>query len=145
MMEDFTKELIGIFSSKTRCEILEMLWEGYDHPDDLAEELGITRQAVDKHLVELHDWGIVERNAVFPHEGRPRIVYDMTRSGKRLMNSLDDLAEKYRENMIERAENQIEQLDMKLAVGELSEKIYRKKVEEIKDRWNYSELKVEDE
>ncbi|MFP4000902.1 MAG: ArsR family transcriptional regulator [Thermoplasmata archaeon] len=140
-MKDFTEELIGIFSSETRCRILEMLGEGYDHPDDLAEELELTRQAVDKHLVELHDWGMVERSAIFPHEGRPKIVYELTKQGKRLMNTLDSLAERYIETMIERAEDEIEKLDIKLASGELSEKIYRKKVDEIKDRWNYSELK----
>ncbi|MEF8835406.1 MAG: ArsR family transcriptional regulator [Candidatus Thermoplasmatota archaeon] len=143
-MKDFTKDLIGIFSSGTRCKILEMLLEGYDHPDDLAEELELTRQAVDKHLVELHDWGMVERNAIFPHEGRPKIVYELTKAGKRLMNTLDSLAEKYRETMVDRAENEIEQLDRKLAEGDLSEKIYKKKVKDIKDRWNYSELKVEE-
>ncbi len=140
-MKDFTKEMIGIFSSETRCKILEMLGEGYDHPDELAEELGLTRQAVDKHLVELHDWGVVERNAVFPHEGRPKIVYELTKEGKKLMNTLDNLAERYKETMLERAEEEIEQLDMKLATGDLSEKIYRKKVKETKNRWNYSELK----
>jgi len=142
-MKDFTKEMLGIFSSDTRCRILEMLSEGYDHPDDLAEELGLTRQAVDKHLVELHEWGMVERNAVFPHEGRPKIVYELTKQAKRLMNTLDRLAERYRETMLERAEEEIEDLDMKLAAGDLSEKIYRKKVEEIKERWNYPELKGE--
>jgi len=116
-MKEFTKEMIGIFSSETRCKILEMLGEGYDHPDELAEELGLTRQAIDKHLVELHDWGIVERNAVFPHEGRPKIVYELTKAGKKLMNTLDNLSERYKETMLERAEEEIEQLDMKLATG----------------------------
>ncbi|MFW5946198.1 MAG: ArsR/SmtB family transcription factor [Candidatus Natronoplasma sp.] len=140
-MKDFTKELIGIFSSDTRCKVLEMLGEGYDHPDELAEELELTRQAVDKHLVELHDWGVVERNAVFPHGGRPKIVYELTKEGKRLMNTLDKLAERYKETMLERAEEEIEHLDMKLAMGELSEKVYKKKVKEINNRWDYSELK----
>ncbi len=144
-MKDFTKKMIGIFSSETRCKVLEMLKEGYDHPDELAEELNLTRQAVDKHLIELHDWGIVSRNAVFPHEGRPKIIYELTKTGKKLMNTLDNLAERYKETILERAEDEIEQLDMKLATGELSEKIYRKKVKEIKDRWNYSELKSEED
>ncbi len=140
-MKEFTKDLLGIFSSETRCRILEMLWEGYDHPDDLAEELELTRQAVDKHLVELHDWGMVERNAIFPHEGRPKIIYELTKPGKRLMNTLDSLAKRYKETMVERAESEIEELDKKLAVGDLSERVYRRKVKEIKDRWDYSELK----
>ncbi|MFP3871988.1 MAG: ArsR family transcriptional regulator [Candidatus Natronoplasma sp.] len=142
-MKDFTKDMIGIFCSDTRCDIMEMLREGYDHPDDLAEELELTRQAVDKHLILLHDRGMVERNAVFPPEGRPRIVYELTKSGKRLMNTLDKLAERYKGTMVERAENEIEELDMKLASGDLSEKIYKKKVKEVKDRWDYTELKDE--
>lgn len=144
-MKDFTKDLIGIFSSETRCKILDMLGEGYDHPDDLAEELELTRQAVDKHLIELHEWGMVERNAIFPHEGRPRIIYDLTKPGKRLMNTLDSLAGRYRETILERVENEIKDLDEKLADGELSEKVYREKVKEVKDRWNYSKLKSEKE
>ncbi len=143
-MKDFTEEMIGIFSSKTRCEILDMLGEGYDHPEDLAEELELTRQAVDKHLILLHDRGMGERNAIFPPEGRPRIIYEITKTGKRLMNTLDKLADRYKATMLERAENEIEQLDMKLAAGDLSEKIYKKKVEEGKKRWNYSALKEQE-
>ena len=144
-MKNLTKELIGIFSSETRCKILEMLGEGYDHPDDLAEELGLTRQAVDKHLIELHEWGIVERNAVFQHQGRPKIIYELTKPGKKLMNTLDNLAERYKKTLLDRAEEEIKQLDMKLAMGEISEKIYRKKLRELKERWSYSELKGGDE
>ncbi len=142
-MKDFTKKLIRTLSSETRCQIIEMLKEGYDHPDDVAEDLDLTRQAIDKHLKELHDWGIVERNAIFPPEGRPKIVYELTKSGKRLLETMDKLADRYRKSMIERAESEIEELDKKLSTGELSEKIYRKKIEEIKERWDYSELKNE--
>lgn len=143
-MKEFTKEMINIFSSDTRCEVLEMLGEGYDHPDELAEELKLTRQAIDKHLILLHEWGMVERNAVFPLDGRPKIIYELTKSGRKLMNTLDNIAERYKKTIIERVENEIENLDMKLASGELSEKVYKKKVKEIKDRWNYSELKDEE-
>lgn len=143
MMKKFTKEIVGLFSSGTRCRILEMLREGYDHPDDIAEELDLTRQAVDKHLKTLHDWGIVERNAVFPPEGRPKIVYELTKPGRQLMNTLDRLAERYKRTMIDRVEDEIEQLDIKLASGEISEKIYKKKVKEIKERWDYEGLKDE--
>jgi len=143
MMKDYTEDLLSLFSSSTRCKIIDMLKEGYDHPDDLAEELEITRQAVDKHLLELHDWGLVERNAIFPPDGRPKIMYELTKECKKLTATLDKIADRYRESMIRRAENEIENYDIKLAEGDISERVYMKKVEETKKKWNYDELKDE--
>jgi len=114
-----------------------MLNSGYDHPEDIAEDLDMTRQAVDKHLIELHDWGLVERNAIFPHDGRPKIIYELTRECKQLAQVFDRIGDKYRSSMINRAEKEMEQLDIKLAEGEIAEKIYDKKIQEIKKRWNY--------
>ncbi len=142
-MKKYTEELLSLFSSSTRCKIIEMLSEGYDHPDDLAEDLDLTRQAVDKHLLELHDWGLVERNAIFPPDGRPRIVYELTTECKQLTKTLDRISDRYRQTIIDRAEREIENLDDKLADGDLSEKIYNKKVEKVKERWGYEELKDE--
>lgn len=144
-MKDFTKDLLNLFSSETRCTIIELLDQGFDHPEDLAEELNMTRQAVDKHLIELHDWGLVERNAVFPPEGRPKIVYEMTKQCRQLTNTYDKIAERYRKSMIQRAENELEQWDTKLVEGEISEKVYKKKIQEVKKRWNYEEMKRSEE
>src|SRR2546425_11515883 len=74
-------ELIRIVASATRLAILKLLQQGFDHPEDLAKKMKIRRQAVDKQLLELFDWGLVDRAAVFPPTGRPRIVYQMTRRG----------------------------------------------------------------
>ena len=139
-MKEFTEKLLRLFSSKTRCRIIDMLNSGYDHPEDIAEDLDMTRQAVDKHLIELHDWGLVERNAIFPHDGRPKIIYELTRECKQLAQVFDRIGDKYRSSMINRAEKEMEQLDIKLAEGEIAEKIYDKKIQEIKKRWNYEVL-----
>ncbi len=117
-----------------------MLNRGYDHPEDIAEDLDMTRQAVDKHLIELHDWGLVERNAIFPHDGRPKIIYELTRECKQLAKVFDRIGDKYRNSMINRAEKDMEQFDIKLAEGEIAEKIYDKKINEIKKRWKYEVL-----
>ncbi|MFO7793106.1 MAG: ArsR family transcriptional regulator [Candidatus Saliniplasma sp.] len=139
-MNEFTEQLLRLFSSKTRCRIIEMLMKGYDHPEDIADDLEMTRQAVDKHLIELHDWGLVERNAVFPPDGRPKIVYELTRECKQLTKVFDRIANKYKKSMINRAEKEMEHLDIKLAEGEIVENIYEKKTKEIKKRWGYEEL-----
>ncbi|MGM0405309.1 MAG: ArsR/SmtB family transcription factor [Thermoplasmatota archaeon] len=140
MMKEFTEQLLRLFSSKTRCKIIDMLKSGYDHPEDIADDLDMTRQAVDKHLLELHDWGLVERNAVFPPDGRPKIMYELTRECKQLIKVLDRIGDKYRRSMINRAEKEIEQFDIKLVEGEIAEKIYDKKIQEIKKRWDYDRL-----
>lgn len=135
MMKEFTEDLLKLFSSKTRCRIIDMLNSGYDHPDDIASDMDMTRQAVDKHLIELHDWGLVERNAIFPHDGRPKIIYELTRECKQLIKVFDRIADKYRNSMVNRAEKEMEQLDIKLVEGDIAEKIYEKKIKEIKNRW----------
>lgn len=135
MMKEFTEDLLKLFSSKTRCRIIDMLNSGYDHPDDIASDMDMTRQAVDKHLIELHDWGLVERNAIFPHDGRPKIIYELTKECKQLIKVFDRIADKYRNSMVNRAEKEMEQLDIKLVEGYIAEKIYEKKIKEIKNRW----------
>ncbi|MFO8109042.1 MAG: ArsR family transcriptional regulator [Thermoplasmata archaeon] len=142
-MKKFTEEMLSLFSSPTRCTIIELMSKGYDHPEDLAKKLEMTRQGVDKHLLELHDWGLVERNAIFPPDGRPKIIYELTKECRQLRNALDNIGDKYRETMISRAENELEHLDTKLAEGDLAEEIYEKKVREVKNRWNYDRLRIE--
>ncbi len=143
MMKDFTEDLLRLFSSRTRCQIMELMAKGYDHPEDLSKKLDITRQGIDKHLLELHDWGLVERNAIFPPDGRPKIVYELTSECRQLLLTLDTVGGNYKESMIARAEDQMDTLDTKLADGELDEELYHRKIREIKKRWRYNELKNE--
>ncbi len=143
-MKQFTKEMIEIFSAKTRVKILEMLHDGYEHPDELADELDITRQAVDKHLKILHDWKLVEKKAIFPSEERHKIIYEPTSKSDKLISKLNQVAENYRVTLLDEARQEIEGLDTKLARSEITEDKYREKLEEIKDSWNYEELKGQD-
>jgi len=76
-MESRNIRILQALASSTRDQIVKCLREGIDHPDDIAKEIGIIRQGVDKHLLELHALGIVDREAVFPPDGRPKIVYKM--------------------------------------------------------------------
>ncbi len=142
-MKTFTEELLRLFSSKTRCTILELMAKGYDHPEDLAKKLDLTRQGIDKHLIELHDWGLLERNAIFPPDGRPKIVYELTGECRQLLSALEKVGESYKESMIDRAETEMGNLDTRLADGELDEELYYRKVRDIKKRWRYHILKNE--
>src|SRR2546428_637780 len=64
-MADDPLEILRIATSPTRLQILKLLRQGFDHPEDLAKKMKIRRQAVDKQLSELFDWGLVDRSAVF--------------------------------------------------------------------------------
>src|SRR5437870_12231982 len=71
-------ELIRVAASETRRQILRLLPQGIDHPEDLAKKLKIRRTSVDKQLAELFEWELVNRAAIFPPHGRPRVVYQVT-------------------------------------------------------------------
>ena len=88
-------ELIHIAASETRRQILRLLQQGFDHPEDLAKKLKIRRTSVDKQLAELFQWGLVDRAAIFPPNGRPRIVYQVTQRGKDLLDLLERVVKEY--------------------------------------------------
>ncbi len=125
-------------SSKTRLEIIDALSQGMEHPEEVAVHLGIKRQSVDKHLMLLHNLGIVERSAVFPPEGRPKIVYSLTEEGKALLKDMDAVADRHTKRMKGRYLSEKRVLDATLAEGELSEDVYLRKLGALKRRYGVS-------
>ena len=95
----------------------------------------IRRQAVDKQLVELFDWGLVDRAAVFPPTGRPRIVYQVTLRGKDLVELLDRAAKEHHDGFRQDFQREMDDLEAKLAAGEIAEEMYFKKRKEIEARY----------
>ncbi len=134
-MEKTAFRLIKALSSETRLKVMDSLSNGMEHPDEIAAELGITRQSVDKHLLLLHQLGIVERSAVFPPDGRPRIVYRLSSAGKELLNDVDELGKRHRARLRSMYASEKRVLDMGLAEGELSEEIYLRKLSALKERY----------
>ncbi len=134
-MPDDPLELIRIVASATRLQILKLLQQGFDHPEDLAKKMKIRRQAVDKQLVELFDWGLVDRAAVFPPTGRPRIVYQVTLRGKDLVELLDRAAKEHHDGFRQDFQREMDDLEAKLAAGEIAEEMYFKKRKEIEARY----------
>lgn len=128
-------ELIRISSSETRRQILRLLQQGFDHPEDLAKKLKIRRTSVDKQLIELFNWGLVDRAAVFPPTGRPRIVYQVTQRGKDLLDLLERVVKEYSESFRADFERELEALEAKLAAGEIAEEMFFKKRKEIEARY----------
>ena len=130
-------EVIRIVASATRLKILKLLQQGFDHPEDLAKKMKVRRQAIDKQLLELFDWGLVDRAAVFPPTGRPRIVYQATRRAKDIVDLLDRAAMEFRDGFRGDFQREMDDLEAKLAAGEVAEEMYFKKRKELEARYEW--------
>jgi len=128
-------ELIRIASSETRRQILRLLQQGFDHPEELAKKLKIRRTSVDKQLMELFGWGFVDRAAVFPPNGRPRIIYQVTQRGRDLLNLLERVVSEYSVGFRADFERELENLEARLAAGEIAEEMYFKRRKELEARY----------
>jgi predicted ArsR family transcriptional regulator len=128
-------ELVRIASSETRRLIMKLLQQGFDHPEDLAKKLKIRRTSVDKQLAELFQWGLVDRAAVFPPTGRPRIVYQVTQRGRDLLELLERVVKEYSSAFRGDFERELETLESKLAGGEIAEEMYFRRRKEIEKRY----------
>lgn len=128
-------EVVRIAASDTRRRILRLVAQGFDHPQDLAKKLKVRRQSVDKQLVELFEWGFVDRSAVFPPQGRPRIVYRITARGKHLLDVLETVSEEYGLGMREEFNEELQALEDKLAAGDIAEEVYLKRRKDLEARY----------
>ena len=128
-------ELVRVAASETRRQILRLLQQGFDHPEDLSKKLKIRRTSVDKQLLELFEWGLVDRAAVFPPNGRPRIVYQVTQRGKDLLDLLERVVKEYTSAFRLDYDRELEALEAKLAAGEIAEEMYFKKRKELEARY----------
>ena len=127
-------ELVRVASSETRRQILRLLQQGFDHPEDLAKKLKIRRTSVDKQLLELFQWGLVDRAAVFPPNGRPRIVYQVTQRGRDLLELLERVVKEYSASFRADYDRELESLEGALAAGRIAEEMYFRKRKELEAR-----------
>ncbi|HKZ88906.1 MAG TPA: hypothetical protein VJ300_01475 [Thermoplasmata archaeon] len=128
-------ELIRIAASDTRRQILRLLQQGFDHPEDLGKKLKIRRTSVDKQLVELFEWGLVDRAAVFPATGRPRIVFQVTQRGRDLLDLLQRVVQEYSSGFRADFQRELEALEGKLAAGDIAEEMYFRRRKELETRY----------
>jgi len=118
---------VELLASSVRLQICELLRKGVDHPDDLARRLKVTRQSIDKHLLALHAKGLVERSAVFPTEGRPKVMYAVGSAGAALLDHLQEILVQYCLTKMTEFRTSLTVLDDNLAAGRLDEEAYLKK------------------
>ncbi len=110
-------------------EICELLQKGVDHPEDLAKRLKMSRQSVDKHLLALHQMGVVERSAVFPTDGRPKVVYAVSAPAKELLERMEESLRMYALTKLNEFHDSMVVLDDDLSSGRLDEEAYLRRRE----------------
>ncbi len=134
-MADDPLALLEVVSSPSRQRILALLQKGIDHPEELAKKLELRRQSIDKQLIELYRWGFVDRSAILPTDGRPRIVYRLSERGREFLARAETLVNEYREGVRQDFQRSLKFLEDKLAAGELDEDAYLKRRREIEARY----------
>ena len=88
-------------------------------PEDIANSLKITRQAVDKQLKELVKFGIAERRWFIGYN-RPKIEYLLTDLGKMFYSDLEKFTKKFREEGRITLNDRLKSLDLDLISGKLT-------------------------
>lgn len=83
-----------IHEPSTKQDILQhLVKQGQTSAQLLAEHLGISPQAVRRHLKDLEDEGLIEREAVQSGMGRPNYLYSLSQQGRdRLPERYNDFA-----------------------------------------------------
>jgi DNA-binding MarR family transcriptional regulator len=129
-----TFAILSVIGSRSKNDVLECLNAGYTHPGEIAMRLKVTRQAVDKAIKDLYGLGMLDRSAVFPPEGRPKILYTINRAGRNLIRALEDAGENFGKDLDERAKEELGGLDAALAEGRMGEEVYVRKRRAIEER-----------
>jgi predicted ArsR family transcriptional regulator len=135
MTQGLFEGVLDVAASKVRMDILEAIAKGTDHPDDLATKFKITRQAVDKHITLMYSLGLLERAASYPPDGRPRIVYTLSKGATDLIKDLRMRVQRYADDRNDEFLAEVSRLDSKLASGELSEDAHARQVDRLKKRY----------
>ncbi len=105
------------------------------HPEDVAREFSVSRQAADKHLAILYRAWLVEKHI---KEGtRPMVYYQTTDAGAKFINDIEEAVENHILEIKKYIYDKIREFDEMLVNGELSEQEYwhhRRKLE-VRFQW----------
>lgn len=134
-MDEDDLDLLEVVASPTRRRVLALLTKGIDHPEELAKKLKLRRQGIDKQLMQLYEWGFVDRSAILPAGGRPRIVYRISERGQDFLARAESLAREFRVSFRTEYQTSLDVLERKLASGEIDEGTYHTKRKELESRF----------
>ncbi len=132
-MDSASKFILGILTPR-RFEILKYLSKER-HPDEIAAEFKISRQAADKHLSMLYRAGMVSK--VVKYGKRPMVYYQITGAGAKFVSDVEDLVENHILGLKKEVRDQLRELDEMLVYGQISEEEYlrRRRIMERRLSW----------
>ncbi len=127
-------EFVASQITATRLRILRML-RREKHPEEIAEELKITRQAVDKHLKILYDLGMVERKIKYGK--RIQVYYEISEAGGEFLMNFEEIVNNYILSVRKSEREEIMKIDNMLVNGEINEREYLKRRKDIEKRFGW--------
>ncbi|MCL4332865.1 MAG: winged helix-turn-helix transcriptional regulator [Candidatus Thermoplasmatota archaeon] len=119
----------NVLTSRSKLELVEIL-RNPRAPNDLAGMLGITRQAVDKHVKELVKFGVVEKRWFIGYS-RPRVEFCLTELGKKLYSEIGVMMRNFVKDGLETMEEKKKALDIRLVSGNVSPEDYSRQMKEV--------------
>lgn len=128
-------ECIHILTSDSKLKVLEYLSKPTT-PEDIAKSMGMTRQAIDKHMKDLVKYGIVERIWVMGSR-KPRIEFKISSLGAFFYDTLKTFVRDYRELGIRDYEERLRMLDLKLVKDEIDMARHSEQREELELERNW--------
>lgn len=115
-------ECLHTLTSSSKMNIIEQLSRPVS-PEEIARTLGMTRQAVDKHLKDLVKYGIVERMWVTGVR-KPRIEFKISSLGTYFYDNLKSFLSDYRSLGSRDFNDRLKSLDLKLMKDEIDSRRY---------------------
>jgi DNA-binding HxlR family transcriptional regulator len=126
---------INILTSPPKMRIIELLRKPTT-PDEIALNLKITRQAVDKHLKELLSYCVVEKRWFIGYN-RPRVEFLLTDLGKELYGDISSLALKFRKDGLSTFSERIKSLDLEMISDRISVPEYKARKKELENAFKW--------
>ncbi len=131
--------LFSIFRDTTRRRVLYLLNNMKLTADEITKELGISRPAVEKHLKQMLDVGLIERRAeTFP---TLKYLYSLPAHGIEIVSNLEDAIDQYITSLKEEYSRRLENEEQLFLLGHSS----KDKYEAIKVSYNHILEKLQSE
>ncbi|MFX1512096.1 MAG: ArsR/SmtB family transcription factor [Promethearchaeota archaeon] len=121
--------LLELLSNETRLKILRILSQEALNPEDLAKRLKISRPAVEKHIKKFKQYGIIRKEIRGYYV--PRFMYLTRKETDAFLAALFNLMRRFVEQVIETTEEELDELERDLIIGNIIEKEFIIRKEEI--------------
>ena len=125
-------ELLKLLADPTRRKIISLITSEPKNPQDLADQLSLSRPAVEKHLKLLCAQYICERSVEpFPS---PHYVYFMSGPSIELYEAISKAMILYFQSMDGIVNAEIEQIERRFILQEISRKEYESRIQSLKSK-----------